>query len=109
VASTVTPGPRRFATSRQISSTLTQRTNGAVTLQPDAGLIVLLRSDQLSATQKTVRVMRVLALPLGLLALAVYALAIYLSRARRRTLRAIAIGMLAVGLVLLVVRRVLGD
>jgi Short C-terminal domain len=93
----------------QISSTLTQRTNGAVTLPPDAGLIVLLKSDQLSATQKTVKVMRVLALPLGLLALAVYALAIYLSRARRPTLRAIAIGMLAVGLVLVVVRRLLGD
>src|SRR4249919_1951498 len=31
----------------QISSTLTQRTSGAVTLPPDAGRIVLLESDQL--------------------------------------------------------------
>jgi hypothetical protein len=93
----------------QISSTLTQRTNGAVTLPPDAGRIVLLESNQLSAAQSTIKVMRLLALPLLLLALVVYALAIYLSRSRRSTLRAIAFGGLAVGLVLVVVRRVLGD
>jgi hypothetical protein len=93
----------------QISSTLTSRTNGRVSLPPDAGLIVLLKSDQLSAAQKTVKVMRVLALPLLLLSLVVFALALYLSRARRRTLRACAFGMLAAGLVLVIVRRVLGD
>jgi len=93
----------------QISSTLTQRTNGAVTLPPDAGRIVLLKSDQLSAAQSAIKLLRLLALPLGLLALAVFALAVYLSRARRSTLRAIAFGMLAVGLVLIVIRRVLGD
>jgi hypothetical protein len=70
---------------------------------------VLLQSDQLSAAQSAVKVMRLLALPLLLLALVVYALAIYLSRSRRSTLRAIAFGGLAVGLVLVVVRRVLGD
>jgi hypothetical protein len=93
----------------QISSTLTQRTGGAVTLPPDAGLIVLLKSNQLSAAQKTVKVMRLLAVPLLLLSLLVGALVVYLSRARRSTLRACAFGMLAVGLVLVVVRRVLGD
>jgi hypothetical protein len=93
----------------QISSTLTSRTNGAVTLPPDAGRIVLLQSDQLSAAQKAVKLMRLLALPLLLLALAVFALAVYLSRARRSTLRAVAFGMLGVGLVLVVIRRVLGD
>jgi Short C-terminal domain len=93
----------------QISSTLTQRTSGAVTLPPDAGQIVLLQSNQLSAAQKAVKLLRLLALPLGLLALAVFALAVYLSRARRSTLRAIAFGMLTAGLVLVVVRRVLGD
>ena len=93
----------------QISSTLTQRTNGAVTLPPDAGQIVLLKSNQLSAAQSAVKLLRLLALPLGLLALAVFAVAVYLSRARRSTLRAIAFGMLAAGLVLVVVRRVLGD
>jgi hypothetical protein len=93
----------------QISSTLTERTNGAVTLPPDAGRIVLLRSDQLSAAQSGVKVMRLLALPLLLLSLAVFALAVYLSRARRSTLRACALGGLAAGLVLVVIRRVIGD
>ena len=92
----------------QISSTLTSRTNGAVTLPPDAGRIVLLQSSQLSAAQSAVKLLRLLALPLGLLALAVFALAVYLSRARRSTLRACAFGMLAAGLVLVVVRRGLG-
>jgi hypothetical protein len=92
----------------QISSTLTQRTNGAIALPPDAGEIVLLRSNQLSTAQSAVKLLRVLALPLGLLALAVFALAVYLSRARRSTLRACAFGMLAAGLVLVVVRRAIG-
>jgi hypothetical protein len=92
----------------QISSTLTERTNGAVTLPPDAGKIVLLQSDQLSAAQSAVKLLRLLALPLALLSLAVFALAVYLSRARRSTLRACAFGMLATGLVLVVVRRVIG-
>jgi len=93
----------------QISSTLTSRTNGRVSLPPDAGRIVLLQSNQLSAAQDAVKLLRLLGLPLLLLALAVYALAVYFSRARRRTLRACAFGMLAAGLVLVVVRRVLGD
>jgi hypothetical protein len=93
----------------QISSTLSQRTGGRVTLPPGAGEIVLLRSKQLSTAQTGVKLMRVAALPLGLLALALFALAVYLSRARRKTLRAIAIGMLAAGLVLVVVRRIIGD
>jgi CDP-diglyceride synthetase len=93
----------------QISSTLTSRTNGRVSLPADAGRIVLLQSDQLSAAQKSVKLLRVLGLPLLLLSLVVYALALYLSRARRRTLRACAFGMLAAGLVLVIVRRVLGD
>jgi hypothetical protein len=93
----------------QISSTLSSHTNGRVSLPPDAGRIVLLKSSQLSAAQDAVKLLRVLGLPLLLLALAVYALAVYLSRARRRTLRACAFGMLAAGLVLVVVRRVLGD
>ncbi len=92
----------------QISSTLTSKTGGRVSLPPDAGRIVLLQSNQLSAAQSTVKLLRLLALPLGLLALAVFALAVYLSKARRSTLRACAFGMLATGLVLVVVRRVIG-
>jgi hypothetical protein len=92
----------------QLSSTLTQRTGSSVTLPPDAGRLVILESDQLSLAQKGVKLLRVLALPLGLLSIAVFALAVYVSRDRRSTLRACAFGMLACGLVLVVVRRVIG-
>jgi hypothetical protein len=92
----------------EISSTLTSRTGRSVSLPRDAGRIVLLQSQQLSAAQSAVKLLRLLALPLGLLALAMFALAVYLSKARRSTLRACAFGMLATGLVLVVVRRVMG-
>lgn len=92
----------------RVASTLTQRTGRTVTLPPDAGRLVILQSDQLSLAQKGVKLLRLAALPLGLLSLAVFALAVYLSRARRSTLRACAFGMLAAGLVLIVVRRVIG-
>ena len=51
-----------------------------MTLPPDAGRIVLLQSGQLSAAQSAVKLLRLLALPLRLLALAVFALAVYLAR-----------------------------
>jgi hypothetical protein len=93
----------------QLAAGLTERTNRPVALPPDAGRFVLLRSDQLRLAQEGTKILRAVALPLGLLALGVYAVAVYVSRARRRTLRAVAFGMLAAGLVLVVVRRVIGD
>ncbi len=92
-----------------LSSTLSERTNGAVTLPPNAGKITLLQSDQLSAAQSGVKFLRLASIPLGLLALAVFAIAVAVSRDRRRTLRAIAIGVLAAAVVLIFVRRVVGD
>jgi hypothetical protein len=93
----------------QLASTLSERTGRTVPLPPDAGRFVLLQSDQLRLAQDGTKVMRAAALPLGLLALVVFAVAVYISRARRHTLRAIAFGMLAAGLVLVIVRRVIGD
>jgi hypothetical protein len=93
----------------QLAAGLAERTNRSIALPPDAGRFVLLRSDQLRLAQDGTKILRAVALPLGLLALAVYAVAVYVSRARRRTLRAVAFGMLAAGLVLVVVRRVIGD
>ena len=92
-----------------LSSTLSQRTNGAVSLPPGTGKIVLLKSNQLSAAQSGVKALRLAAIPLGLLALVVFAIAVVISRDRRRTLRAIAIGILAAAVVLIFVRRVVGD
>jgi hypothetical protein len=92
-----------------LSSTLSQRTSGAVTLPPGTGKIVLLQSDQLSAAQSGVKFLRLASIPLGLLGLAVFAIAVAISRDRRKTLRAVAIGVLAAAVVLIFVRRVVGD
>jgi hypothetical protein len=56
-----------------------------------------------------VKFLRLASIPLALLALAVFAIAVAVSRDRRRTLRAIAIGILAAAVVLIFVRRVVGD
>ncbi|HEU0194076.1 MAG TPA: SHOCT domain-containing protein [Gaiellales bacterium] len=92
-----------------VSQTLSTRTNGAVSLPPDAGKVTLLKSDQLRQAQDGVKILRLLSIPLALAALAVLAIAVVISRERRRTLRAIAWGVLAAGLVLVLIRRVAGD
>jgi hypothetical protein len=75
-----------------------------------SGEIVILKSDQLDAAQTAVRVLKALSVWLVLLVLALYALAIYLARGTRRTKLEIAgFSFILVGLLLVVVRRVLGD
>jgi hypothetical protein len=79
-------------------------------LPPDAGTIELMRSDQLSAAQAGVQVIRVLSVWLLILVLVMYAVAIYLARgARRETLRSIGWAFILVGLLTLTARRVLGN
>jgi hypothetical protein len=92
-----------------LSSTLSQRTNGAVTLPPGTGKITLLKSNQLSAAQSGTKFLQWASIPLALLALGVFAIAVWISRDRRRTLRAIAIGILAAAVVLIFIRRVVGN
>ena len=75
-----------------------------------SGEIVILKSDQLNAAQTAVRTLKALSIWLVLLVLALYALAIYLARGSRRTKLEIAgFSFVLVGLLLIVVRRVLGD
>ena len=93
----------------QFSSRLSARTNGAITLPPGAGKITLLQSKQLSQAQTGVKLLRLASIPLALAALAVLAIAVVISRDRRKTLRAVAIGVLAAGVVLIFIRRVVGD
>ena len=77
---------------------------------PDAGVITVMRSDQLAAAQAAVQAVRVLSALLLVLVLALYALAIYLAHgARRETLRNIGGAVVLVGLIVLVVRRVSGS
>jgi hypothetical protein len=72
-----------------------------------AGEITVLRSSQLAVAQDSVKAVRVLSVWLVVLVLLLWALALYLARgARRTTLRDIGWSIVAVGLLLLVVRRV---
>ena len=79
-------------------------------IPPDAGVITVMRSDQLSAAQTAVQALRVLSTVLLVLVLGLYALAIYLAPGeRRQTLRNIGWAVVLVGLIELVVRRIGGQ
>jgi hypothetical protein len=78
-------------------------------LPPDAGVITIMRSDQLKAAQDGVRAVKVLSVWLGIAVLVMYAVAVYLAKgARRETLRNVGWALVTVGLVVLVARRWLG-
>jgi hypothetical protein len=77
---------------------------------PDSGQIVLLKSNQLDAAQKGVRVLNALSSWLWLAVFALLALAVYLASGKRREmLEAVGFALLSVGVLLLVVRRFVGD
>ena len=79
-------------------------------LPESSGRIAIIEESQLETAQTLTRLLRAVAGWLWLVALAVAALAIWLARGRRRLeLRALAIGLVLVGLVLLAVRRFAGD
>ncbi|HEX2426329.1 MAG TPA: hypothetical protein VHI53_00270, partial [Gaiellaceae bacterium] len=78
-------------------------------LPDSAGKITIVDESQLETAQTITRVLRSVANWMWLVALAVAALAIWLAPGRRRVeLRALAIGVLLVGLLMLAVRRVAG-
>jgi hypothetical protein len=79
-------------------------------LPDSAGKIAIIEESQLETAQTLVRILRAVANWMWLIALAVAALAVWLApRGRRRIeLRALAIGVLLVGLLILVVRRAAG-
>jgi hypothetical protein len=79
-------------------------------LPADAGNITLLKSNQLSAAQTGVQAIRTLSVWLFVAVFVLYGLAIYLARgARRATLRNVGIGLALVGLLVLVIRTLLGN
>jgi hypothetical protein len=79
-------------------------------LPATAGQVTLLKSNQLSAAQTGVQAVRHLSVWLLVAVLALYGLAIYLARgARRVTLRNSGIGLALVGLLVLVIRHLLGN
>jgi Short C-terminal domain len=75
-----------------------------------AGTITLMRSDQLSAAQTGVQAVRVASVWLLVAVLFLYGLAIYLARGvRRATIRNAGIAFALVGLVVLIIRTLLGN
>jgi hypothetical protein len=76
---------------------------------PDAGQLVIMKSDQLSAAQTAVKILKALSSLLLIAVVALYALAIYLARGRRRLLLgATGASLVLVGLVIASLRRFLG-
>ena len=78
-------------------------------LPDSAGKITIVDESQLQTAQTVTRILRAVADWMWLVALAVAALAVWLARGRRRIeIRALAIGVLLVGLLMLAVRRIAG-
>ena len=79
-------------------------------LPPDAGQVTILQSDELEAAQNGVKVIKALSWLIVLAAFACFAVAVWLSRNRRReTLRNVGLGLLLVGILLLVIRQGVGN
>ena|SRR5436853_5041296 len=78
-------------------------------LPPDAGQLTILKSDELSTAQDATTVVRHLPVVLTLLALLLYAAAVYLAGPRRReALRSVGLGFLLAGVLALVLRKFAG-
>jgi hypothetical protein len=79
-------------------------------LPEDAGNVVLMESDELGLAQTGVRVLRLLADWLWILAFVCWGLAIYLARSwRRETVGMIAISFIALGVLIVLARAILGN
>jgi hypothetical protein len=77
---------------------------------PAAGQLVIMKSSQLDAAQTAVKILKALSSLLLIAVVALYALAIYLARGRRRLLLgATGASLVFVGLVIASLRRFLGD
>jgi hypothetical protein len=79
-------------------------------LPEDAAQITIMRSDELDLAQSLVTTLKALAIVLVVLALALFALAVFLGRGwRREALRACGIGLVVAGVAVLAARSLAGD
>jgi hypothetical protein len=94
----------------QVGTELGIPSDALARLPATAGNITLMKSNQLSAAQTGVQAIRVLSAWLLVGVLVLYGVAIWLARgARRETLRNSGIGLAIVGLLVLVIRTLLGN
>jgi len=78
-------------------------------LPPSAGQITILSQGRLAAVTKAINVLKIVAFWFGIAGLALWALAVYLAKGRRRkTIRTIAISLLVIGVLLVLFRNQLG-
>ena len=78
-------------------------------LPPDVGKLRILRSDELELAQTIAKLVRGLALVTSLLALGLFALAIYLSRGYRWiTVLGVGVGLIVAGILVLILRELAG-
>jgi hypothetical protein len=97
------PAITRLATRLGVEDKLKANTD------PNAGQLVIMKSDQLSAAQTAVKILKALSSLLLIVVVALYALAIYLAQGRRRLLLgATGASLLLVGLVIAFLRNFLG-
>ncbi len=95
---------------RQIGAELGVPTAALDQIPAGSGQITILRSDQLDSAQKGVRIVRILSVWLFVLVFALYGLAIYLAHGhRRRTLAYVGWGLVVVGILTLIARRLIGN
>jgi hypothetical protein len=79
-------------------------------IPPKVAQLRIVTSKQLNTMQNAVNLLRSLAIALPLLVVALFALAVYLARGRRRqTLIAVGVAFIGAGLVVLVARGIIGD
>ena len=79
-------------------------------LGPDAGRVEIMQADQLETAQDLTQILKFLGIWLWLLPIALWAVALWLARGRRRSiLRTIAFGTILAGLLVLVLRRLGGS
>ena len=82
----------------------------AAALPADAGQIVIIQSDKLDTVQTITHALQQVANYLWIITLALYVLAVYLARGDRRwAVRLIGFGVIAVGIVLIIGRHVIGN
>jgi hypothetical protein len=80
-----------------------------ITLPPANGQLVIMRSNQLGTAQDIANAVKHLAIVLPAIAILLFALAVYLARRRRRTLRTSGWCFVLIGVALLLIRRIGGD
>jgi hypothetical protein len=86
------------------------RVNERILANPDAGRITILESDQLETAQDLTQILKFLGTWLWIVPIALWAIALWLAQGRRRDiLRMIGFSAILAGLLVLVIRRIVGS